>query len=381
MNKQVGQDTPDCLGFEPNDIARYMAKAAEARVPLSVSFELTRRCIFRCVHCYLGDQHSIRRHQQQELSTRSIFQLLDEMASAGTLLLTLTGGDPMLRPDFGEIYQYAIQRGFLVTVFCSGALITDAIVELFAAYPPRVVEITLYGATPKSFEAITQQTGSFAACMAGVERLRQGNVRLRLKTMVLTLNQADLPVLWQRVEEMGLPFRHDCSVIPALANADNSGHSNVGNTLHDTLRFRLAPEQAAAADLSIAQVREKLSGQAAASVEPLRTLYGCGAGRCSCHVTPYGTMQPCLITIQPSSALLYSQPSFQQVWDCLSKLFTGQKAQPGFLCADCRDKMICTGCPSNFILETGSREQPASFYCQYASERRAGIAAQRIAAS
>jgi radical SAM protein with 4Fe4S-binding SPASM domain len=369
------EDKLDCLWAEESDIAHYLAKAAQIRILLTVSLELTRRCSFRCVHCYLGNQENIRKHRQQEMDTTSIIRLIDEIAATGVLFLTMTGGDPMIRSDFLEIYRHAVRSGLLVTVFCNGSLIIDEIVSTFIQYPPRAVEVTLYGANKDTFEAVTQQVGSFAACMAGVERLRQGKVRLRLKTMVLTLNQADLSVLWQRAEEMDVQFRHDCSIIPALANGDNDNRSNAGDNLHDTLRFRLTPEQAAAADLSIAQMREKLQERFCMTVpaEQSTKLYRCGAGKSSCHITPYGKMQPCLITLQPSIDITVGKEVFQAAWQSISKLIPEQEAGDDFSCNRCKDRSLCTGCPSNFAAETGNAEQAAVFYCQYADSRREGL--------
>lgn len=376
MKKIADTESLDCLDGESNDIARYLAKAAKARVSLAVSFELTRRCNFRCVHCYLGDQEHIRKQRQQELDTTAVIRLIDALAASGVLFLTITGGDPMIRPDFLEIYRYAVRSGLLVTVFCNGSLVTDEIVSTFAEYPPRAVEVTLYGASEKTFEAVTQQPGSFAACMAGVERLQQAKVRLRLKTMVLTINQADLATLWQRADEMGAQFRHDCSIIPALPNGDNGSRSNAGDSLRDTLRFRLKPEQAAVADLSIGKVAEKLRERVCITVpaEPSTKLYRCGAGKSSCHITPYGKMQPCLITLQPSLDITEGKEAFQAAWQSVSSLIPEQEARAEFSCNHCKDRSICTGCPSNFAAETDNAEQVADFYCQYAANRRKRLA-------
>ena len=252
----------DCFGSGETDIGRYFARAAASRIPLAASFELTRRCSFRCVHCYLGDQKSIRKHQGRELDTETVFRLLDEMVEAGTLFLLLTGGDPMLRPDFVEIYKYAVRAGLLVTVFCNGSLVSDEIVRAFVEYPPRIVEITVYGATQETFEAVTQQPGSFSACMIGIERLRSAGVRLRLKTMVLTLNVDEFPAIRQMALDMGVQFRHDCSTHSAVLHDDNGGRSNIcggeGN-LADILQYRILPEQAVAVDLSIEDLVFKLA--------------------------------------------------------------------------------------------------------------------------
>ncbi|MGX9727749.1 MAG: radical SAM/SPASM domain-containing protein [Candidatus Electronema sp. VV] len=365
-----------CIETESNDISRYLAKAANARVSLAVSFELTRRCSFCCVHCYLGDQEYIRKQQRQELDTAAVIRLIDTLAASGVLFLTMTGGDPMIRADFIEIYRHAVRSGLLVTVFCNGSLVTDEIVSTFVEYPPRAVEVTLYGASQETFEAVTQTSDSYAACMRGVERLRQGKVRLRLKTMVLTVNQADLAILWQRADDMGVQFRHDCSIIPALPNGDNGSRSNAGDSLRDTLRFRLAPERAAAADFSIGKVAEKLQERIciAAVAEPSTKLYRCGAGKSSCHITPYGKMQPCLITLQPSFDTTGGKESFQSAWQSISRLIPEQEAGADFLCNRCEGRSLCTGCPSSFAAEAGNAEQAVDFYCQYAASRRKRLA-------
>lgn len=368
-----------CTGAETDDLARYLAKAAATRTPLSVSFELTRRCNFRCVHCYLGDQESIHHHRHRELDTDTVLDLLDEMVEAGTLFLTLTGGDPMLRPDFIRIYEHAVCIGLLVSVYCNGSLVTDEITATFSKYPPRIIEVTLYGATHETFESITQRPGSFAACMKGIARLRKAKVRLRLKTMVMTLNYEELSVIRKTAEDMGLQFRHDCSIIPALPNADNNGCTNIRdagkNGLKETLRFRLGPEQAVAADLGVAKVKEKLqqlSAQESAAVEPSKKLYHCGAGRSSYHITPYGRMQPCIITLLPSVDLVAGRQEISDSWSTLCRLFAEQDAQTDFPCNSCDDSRLCTGCPSDFVLETGFSEKIPSFYCKYAACRREG---------
>ena len=373
------EDRPpnECLGIDNADLNRYLSRASATNTPLSASFELTRRCNFRCVHCYLGDQKALQQHRQQELDTDTIIELLDQMVEAGTLFLTLTGGDPMLRPDFIRIYEHAVRSGLLVSVYCNGSLITEKIAASFTTYPPRIVEITLYGATLKTFETITQKPGSYTACMRGISLLQQAGVRLRLKTMAITLNYQELPAMRSMAKEKGLQFRHDCSIIPALPNEDNSGCTNIRdggqNGLKETLRFRLDPEQAVAADLSADRVKEKLRElaiQEAAPAELSKKLYHCGAGRSSYHITPYGRMQPCIITLRPSVDCVTGSQDFVLCWKKLHEEFARQQATTDFSCTTCGDKKLCTGCPSGFVLEKGSPEDIPSFYCTYAACRR-----------
>ncbi|XOF33697.1 MAG: radical SAM protein [Candidatus Electrothrix sp. YB6] len=372
----------DCTGREPDnsdDLARYFARAAQARTPLAATFELTRRCNFRCVHCYLGDQQAIRQHRHQELDTDSVIRLLDEMVEAGTLFLTLTGGDPMLRPDFVRIYAHAVRIGLLVSVYCNGSLITEEITEVFVQYPPRIAEITLYGATRKTFETITQRRGSYADCMKGIALLHRAKVRLRLKSMAMTLNYEELPAMRKIAGDLGLSFRHDCSVIPALPHEDNGSRINIRDTgkngLRETLGFRLEPEQAAAVDFGAAEVKKKLqelTAEKGAAAEPSTKLYQCGAGQASYHITSYGRMQPCLITLRPSVDLVAGEQRIADGWNTLCAQVEEQTVTTDFPCIECKDSKLCTGCPSRFFRETGSPEEPPSFYCHYAACRRRG---------
>ncbi len=363
----------DCIGAENGDVARYFSKAAATRTPLSVSFELTRRCNFRCVHCYLGNQEKIHKHRHQELDTETVIRLLDDMVKTGTLFLLLTGGDPMLRPDFVKIYEHAVRIGLLVTVFCNGSLLTDDIINSFIRYPPRVVEVTLYGATSQIFEAITQKSGSFAACMEGIARLRAAKVRLYLKTMVLTLNMDEFQTIRAIAGGIGVPFRHDCSLHAVMPNDDNDGCANCGSDLTDPLRFRISPEQAAEIDMGVNELALRLteSTETLCSKKYSDALYRCGAGRVSYHVTPYGQLMPCLITHSHSVTL--GEEGIGAGWKALLKEFSKHVEVASFPCHDCNNKDICTGCPSAFALATGRPEKVDTFYCQYAECRRKKI--------
>lgn len=375
MAGDIEQDGLKCLDADESDTVRYFVKASRARIPLAACFELTRRCSFRCVHCYLGDQKEIHQHRRKELDTDAVIRLLDEMVEAGTLFLHLTGGDPMLRSDFVEIYQHAVRRGLLVTVFCNGSLITDKIIRTFVQYPPRVVEITLYGANATTFDTVTQKAGSFVACMKGIDRLRQAKVRLRLKTMVMTLNAEEFQDMRRMAEDRGLQFRHDCSLHAALPNEDNGGKSNIGNDLHDPLQYRLPPEQAAAVDMSVNEVAVKLTKQVQSAPLEKRSnkLYQCIAGKSAFHVTPYGRLQPCLMIVQ-TYGLTLGRNGIQGGWNGKLKKLTKCTATTSFPCNSCPDRgRICTICPGVFSLANGNPEEVDFFYCQYAEHRNKEI--------
>ena len=130
-----------------------------------VHWELTNHCNFQCVHCYLAPD------PRAELSTEEIFRLLEEMQSAGVLLLTLTGGEPLLRKDFFAIYRRAHSLGFLLNVFTNGSRLTSEHIKLFQECPPQKVEITLNGFTKEILEAVTAREGGHGEGYRGIRML------------------------------------------------------------------------------------------------------------------------------------------------------------------------------------------------------------------
>ena len=85
-----------------------MTKLDGRRFPVSGQWELTCRCNLRCVMCYT-DCFNTPDRLREELSFHEIVRIMDEIQEAGCLEITLTGGEPLARKDFLDIYAYAKQ--------------------------------------------------------------------------------------------------------------------------------------------------------------------------------------------------------------------------------------------------------------------------------
>jgi uncharacterized radical SAM superfamily Fe-S cluster-containing enzyme len=128
---------------------------SDNRAPLSVSIEITRRCPLECLHCYNNLPMADQEARSRELTKEEHFRLLDDLAEMGCLWLLYTGGEIFARKDFLEIYAYAKQKGFLITLFTNGTLITEKVADYLQQWPPFANEITLYGRTMETYEALT----------------------------------------------------------------------------------------------------------------------------------------------------------------------------------------------------------------------------------
>src|SRR5262245_34341577 len=162
------------------------------RIPVEGVLEPTFRCNLECVHCYVNQPAGSAAERAREVPLPRLRALIDEMVEAGCVNLLLTGGEVLVRPDFPELYLYALGRGLLVTVFTNGTLVTEHIADLFDRHRPLLVEISLYGMTPQTYERITRVPGSYQRCLEGIRRLVKRGVPLKLKTMLMSWNRHEL---------------------------------------------------------------------------------------------------------------------------------------------------------------------------------------------
>ena len=135
----------------------------------------------------------------------------------GAVWCLLTGGEPLLRDDFEELYLGLKRLGLLVSVFTNACLVTPAHVELFRRYPPRDIEVSVYGATRETYERVTRRPGSYDAFVRGLDLLLASGVPVRLKAMALRSTapraRGDLRLL-PRADQGLLPLRP--AAAPAL---------------------------------------------------------------------------------------------------------------------------------------------------------------------
>ena len=338
-------------------LQQFRKKVTVQRIPLTGSINLTHRCNLRCVHCYIGDKEVINGKREKELSTAQWISIIDQITDGGCLYLLITGGEPLLRKDFGDIYRHAKKNGLLVTVFTNGTLITDEIIELFSEWPPYVVEISLYGATAPIYEKITGIKGSYDKCRSGIERLLDHQINLRLKTILMTLNRHEFYDIENIAKKYDVKFRFDPAIFPCFD----------GN--NTPVSFRVDPKEAVEKEFSdgdrAREWKDYFDRMKGFSVSA--SLYNCGAGLTNFNIDPYGNLQPCLMVMSPKYDLLNG--IFSKGWQDVIPRIRERTVGITGACNQCEKITLCGFCPAFFEIENGAEDIYSEYLCELGQHR------------
>jgi len=339
---------------------RIAAQTADKHLPLSGQFELTYRCNFECVHCY---EQGMR--EQAELSTERWIELVDQVADQGCIWLTLTGGEAVMHPGFEQIYEHAIRRGLLVTVFSNGSLLTERIASLFRRLPPRTIEITLYGMSAETYARSTGRAKGFELAMAGVRRMLDDGHQVQLKTVVFDETEKDFPAIRALAKELGTAFRYDTNLHAAL---DGS---------HAPLAHRISPEKIVGVEATDPRGFEKLREQFGAGANtPSTKVYRCGAGRFAFAIAPDGFMQLC--TIVRSLRFDLAKTSFTEAWAHMGLEVQRRYQSEKRRCSTCELQFMCGTCPGVAELEMDDVEAAIDHICETTHARASAVLGRTI---
>ncbi|MCD4750156.1 MAG: radical SAM protein [Thermoanaerobaculales bacterium] len=332
-----------------------------SRRPINGAIEVTRRCNLSCSHCYNNLPAGDPKARARELTFEEYRRIFDQLAEAGTLWVLLTGGEIFARADFLDIYRYAKQKGFLLTLFTNGMAINEARADFLAQWRPFAIEITLYGDTRETYERLTGVPGSFDRVRRAIEIVLERQLPLKLKTVVLKENRHELGAMKEFAEELGVEFKFDAMINPRL---DGS---------LAPLATRLEPAEVVALDLEDPRRLEAwdtfcdhFHGPAQPPEREDR-LYHCGGAVNSFSIDPYGNLGLCGFSQKDLFDLRGG--SFKEGWDSFLGKVVERRVRTVTKCTTCHLKALCGMCPAYGELENGNPENPVDHLCHVAHLR------------
>ncbi|MBN2026749.1 MAG: radical SAM protein, partial [Actinobacteria bacterium] len=157
--------------IDPLD-SEFIDRIFESCVPYSGSLELTHRCNLSCRHCYQFSPAG------GEMTTGQWLKVLEELAAAGCLFISFTGGEPLLRDDLPRLLEAAAGMDYAVTLQTNAVLIDASFARMLGNMTKLRVDVSIYGDNPATHDRFTGMEGSFAASLRAVEMLRENGVPL-----------------------------------------------------------------------------------------------------------------------------------------------------------------------------------------------------------
>lgn len=329
-----------------------------ARVPVEGMLELTRLCSVRCTHCYIGDARWKR--DSGELSTAEVIELLDALAERGTLWLCFTGGEAMIRRDFRELWLHAKSRGFILTLFSNATLIDEGMADFLADHPPFNLEISIYGATEATYEAVTQVKGSYRRFFRGVENVRRVGLPWKLKTVLIRENAHEIDEMKRLAREWGVSFKFDGDINPSIGEGRSGGRAPCAS--------RVESERQIDEELADPALREDTLRllERTAAVGRGERLYDCGAGLHGFYINARGNLQMCILTGhrgQPLRGAAGIGAAFDAGWKSFGEV-RELKRHPDSPCLSCDIATLCESCPGFAHLENGDERSEVVHLCR-----------------
>lgn len=326
--------------------------------------ELTERCNNDCLHCSVNRPAGDEEARRREMDTGFVKDLLDQAAALGCLGVRFTGGEPLLRDDFEDLFLHGRTRGLRVMIFTNATLMTPRMARTLARVPPlEKVEVSVYGMRADSHEAVTRAPGSFEAARRGLGRLAEHRVPFVLKSAVLPPNRDERAEFEAWAARMtGGGGRPSFVVALDLRSRPDAARSGLIRSL------RLPAREAAGLLTGMdrdggAELRRFVADYGGPAGDRLFTcLVGGGRGA----VDAYGHFQYCLTLRHPDTTCDLTQGSLRDAVLNLPPRLRGLKVRDaGYLarCARCFLKALCLQCPAKSWAEHGTLDTPVDYFC------------------
>ncbi len=343
------------------------------------TLEATVRCNLDCRHCPVNRPEADKAAKKRELTVDEISRLAGEAAAAGAARCVIAGGEPLLRRDFCDIYQAVLSKGLRVSISTSATLVTGEIVRFLKKFPPRAVEVAVFGVTRETYERVTRTPGSFEAFKGGLDRLLGSGITVRLTAVALRSNKHELPAIRDfcraqardayRIDaRLDLRFDRDQARNVYIRAERLSPREIVRLERTDPEHFRAAPGVCA-------ELRPEGRPPAIGGAGD-RRLFRCAAGRRSFVIGPSGILRPCLALHHPDFLYDLRKGSLADALErFLPAALARETDRQEFLekCRPCAVAASCQWCPARADLETGDLDRPVESLCRVAEARAEGL--------
>lgn len=337
-------------------------KAKRLGFAVAGTFELTPRCNFNCKMCYVHLTEQEQRRRGRELTAAQWLSLGKQACAQGMVFLLLTGGEPLLRPDFPEIYRGLHEMGLILSINTNGYLLRGELLELFKELPPSRVNISLYGTSDETYRRLCG-VPAYDTILENIRALRVAGIEVRITMSVTEYNRADMEKVYAQAKALGAHTLANAYMFPPTRVTGQFGGGD-----------RLSAQEAADAEVTY----QRLSLGAEGFCEYARNMENgiinraegdceslpsdkmtCRAGRSSFWLSWDGTMTPC--GMMPMPACSASENGFDVAWQSIRTAVEDIRLPEK--CTVCPQRKLCHVCAAMCYCETGAFDRVPEYVC------------------
>lgn len=337
---------------------RLFARAEQTQTPIYGGFELTPYCNLACKMCYVKET-------APGLPVLGAQEWLDfgrQAAEMGTLVVQITGGEPMLHPEFRTIYAGLKALGMVLTMNTNGTLIDEAMADFLAANMPRRMNVTLYGPNREVYAQLCGHGEAFDRTIRAIELMLARRIPVKINLTPTTINYPywdEMLAICKRyslVAEMTPylfePLRKTC---PGRQQYRLDAQ-RMAEVIEKQRRFRYNEEQMKAyAVLAQRGLPHFEESRRTTELMPL----SCRAATSSFWLCWDGRMNACVNMTQPRADV--RTLGFAGAWERVKEY--GKTIRMPAKCAACSLRMLCMPCAAVCLHENGTFEQVPQIMC------------------
>lgn len=329
----------------------YLLKyAKQESIPLLCTIELTKKCNFKCKHCYQCNKNN------KELSTEQVKAIIDELYINGCLLLTITGGEVFARNDFIEIYEYIRKKGMLVTIFSNISLLNNQIIKTLTKYPPTKIYISLYGTNENEYYKFTECKDMYNKIIKNLEHLKNNSINFSLRTMATIYNYESIKrgSFLDIAKKFNVDFTYDYFIMNKLDGKYQESQGRLEN--QDILKLEIE-------DKKRVEIWEKMCS----NYKYKNKDFYCSGGNCNLNIDAYGNASICMIDNTNYNLI---ELGFKETWIKLNERHKELLAIANkHNCNKCEKKSLCRWCPMQSYLHNKSYYQAIDTMCKITNMR------------
>ncbi len=335
-----------------------------------IAWEVTRSCNLNCIHCRAAAN---RGPYEGELSTEKCFQLIDEIAAMSSPIIILTGGEPLLRPDFFDIAFYGTGKGLRMVMATNGTLVDESTVKKMIKSGIKRVSVSLDGKDAPSHDSFRGEIGAFAGALNGIEAMKKAGMEFQINTTVTTANLRQIKDILELAKKLGAAAHHIFLLVPTGRGRDLAEQAISAADYEETLKWFHHESLQSSIQLKATcaphyfrihrQQKDKSQKIKRGLGQFHEMTRGCLGGSAFCFISHVGQVQPCgYLELDCGNV---QKQKFSLVWEN-SEIFRNLRDLSKYSgkCGRCEFIKVCGGCRARAYEATGDylAEEPLCLY-------------------